>query len=182
MYLRFCHYMGYTPVPVYPAHLLQYAAFLARSLRPASIRCYLNIIGLLNNWQLKSLLTGIKRAIGTPPNQKLPITPVILLRLHAMLDFTKSFDSSFWALCLVGFHGMFRKSHLLPMSTTKFDPSKQLTKADFQSFSVGAHSSPYIGAKPFNSENGWLKFLYPAFLVVTLCPTTVIVHAFSFVF
>ena len=78
-YLRFCFYMGYTPVPVHPTHLLQYAAFLARSLKPASITCYLNIIGilhkefglpnpLLDNWPLKSLLTGIKRAIGTPPN------------------------------------------------------------------------------------------------------------------
>ena len=78
--------MGYTPVPVHPAHLLQYAAFLARSLKPSSIGSYLNIIGLLhkefglpnpllNNWPLKSLLTGIKRAIGTPPNQKLPLPP-----------------------------------------------------------------------------------------------------------
>ena len=85
VYLRFCHYMGYTPVPVHPPQLLQYAACLARSLKPSSIRTCLNIIGilhkefwlphpLLNNWPLKSLLMGIKRAVGTPPNQKLPIT------------------------------------------------------------------------------------------------------------
>ena len=76
------HLVGYTPVPVHPPHLLQYAAFLARSLKPSSIRTYLNIIGilhkefwvphpLLNNWPFKSLLIGIKCAVGTPPNQKI---------------------------------------------------------------------------------------------------------------
>ena len=74
------HLVGYTPVPVHPPHLLQYAAFLARSLKPSSIRTYLNIfctrnfgyLGLLlNNWPFKSLLIGIKRAVGTPLNQKI---------------------------------------------------------------------------------------------------------------
>lgn len=72
MYLRFCAYMGYPPLPVQPDHLLLYAAFLARSLKATSVRSYLNIIGLLhkemglpnpllNNWPLKSLLMGINR-------------------------------------------------------------------------------------------------------------------------
>ena len=98
--------MGYTPVPVQTPHLLQYAAFLARSLKPQSLRGYLNIIGtlhkefrfsnpLIDNWPLKSLLTGIKRTVGAPPNQKLPITEAILLRLHSTLNFTLSFDASF---------------------------------------------------------------------------------------
>ena len=42
------HLVGYTPVPVHPPHLLQYAAFLARSLKPSSIRTFLNIIGILH--------------------------------------------------------------------------------------------------------------------------------------
>ena len=79
--------MGYTPVPVQTPHL-QYAAFLARSLKPQSLCGYLNIIGILHkefgfpnplidNWPLKSLLTGIKRAVGAPPNQN-----YLLLRLY----------------------------------------------------------------------------------------------------
>ncbi|CAH3118644.1 unnamed protein product, partial [Porites lobata] len=35
-YLRFCHYMGYSPVPVQPTRLLHYAAFLARNERQAA--------------------------------------------------------------------------------------------------------------------------------------------------
>jgi len=100
--------MGYTPIPLHPQHLLQYTAFLARSLKPSTIRCYLNIIGLLhkefglpnpllNNWQLSSLLTGIKRTLGTPPTQKLPITIDLLKQLQTQLDLNTSLDGSFWA-------------------------------------------------------------------------------------
>ena len=46
--VQILHLAGYTPVPVHPPHLLQYAAFLARSLKPSSIRTYLNIIGILH--------------------------------------------------------------------------------------------------------------------------------------
>ena len=71
-YFRFCAYMGYAPVPVEPEHLCQYVAFLARSLKVSSIQQYINIVGLLhkqlglpnpllNNWPLKSLITGIKQ-------------------------------------------------------------------------------------------------------------------------
>ena len=137
-FLRFCQYMGYRPVPIDMDHLLQYAAFLARSLKVSSIRGYLNIIGLLhkefglpnpllNNWPLKSLLTGINRSKGLTPNQKLPITPAMLMQLHSKLDLTSSVDASFWAVCLVAFYGMFRKAHLLPTAAYQFNSSKQLT-------------------------------------------------------
>lgn len=140
--------MGYNPVPVNPEHLCQYAAFLARSLNPSSIPQYLNIVGilhkemglpnpLLHNWPLKSLLTGIRRAKGEPPRQKLPITPQLLLQIHSKLNLTYSIDASFWAICLVAFFGMFRKSHLLPVSGSSFTPSKQLTKNDFTFYPWG---------------------------------------------
>ena len=140
--------MGYTAVPVQPDHLLQYAAFLARSLKASSLRSYLNIVGLLhrefglpnpliNNWPLKTLLTGINRSKGVARQQKQPITPFILLRLRSTLNLTTSIDASFWAICLVAFFGMFRKSHLLPTTPFQFDPTKQLTKADLQLFTWG---------------------------------------------
>ena len=75
--------MGYTPVSVQPDQLLPYAAFLACSLKAASVQSYLNIIGilqkefglpnsLLDNWQLKSLITGINRSKGLTKSQKHP--------------------------------------------------------------------------------------------------------------
>ena len=66
-YLRFCNYMGYTPVPLHPAHLLHYAAFLARSLKPSSISGYLNIIGILHKeFGLPTPLLDNNNLIGYP--------------------------------------------------------------------------------------------------------------------
>ena len=150
-YLRFCLYMGYTPVQVQPDHLLQYTAFSARCLKAASARGYLNIIGiphkrfgllnpLLDKWppkSLKSLLTGINRSKGQTKSQRHPISPSMFLQLHDQLNLESSFEASFWAIFLVAFYGMFRNSHLLPVSPTSFDPRKQLTKADFKIFPWG---------------------------------------------
>ena len=92
-------------------------------------RLNLNIIGvphkelgppnpLLNNWPLKSQMIGINRSKGLTKNQKQPITPAMLLQLHDRLDLANSADALFWAICLVAFYEMFRKSHLLPVSTS----------------------------------------------------------------
>lgn len=188
--MRFCEFMGYAPVPIHPNNLLQYAAFLARSLKPTSIKCYLNIIGvlhkefglpnpLLNNWALKSLLTGINRVAGTPPSQKLPITPALLTRIHSTLDFTSSFDSSFWAICLVAFFGMFRKSHLLPTSSNSFDHTKQLTKTDFNINSWGFLIT-IRWSKTIQFRERVVQIPIPCIPYSVLCPTTATTHAFQF--
>ena len=57
-FLHFCHYLGYSPVPIQTDHLLQYATFLARSLKESSVRSYLNIIGLLHKEFGHFLITG----------------------------------------------------------------------------------------------------------------------------
>ena len=189
-YLRFCAYMGYPPVPVQPDHLLQYAAFLARSLKATSVRSYLNIIGilhkemgppnpLLNNWPLKSLLTGMNRAKGLTVTQKLPITPKLLRLLHSQLDHTVSLDSSFWAICLVAFYGMFRKSHLLPTTSSSFNPKKQLTKRDFKIYSWGALVT-IRWSKTIQFRERVVDIPLPRIPGSPLCPTSALYRAFSF--
>ena len=90
-----------------------YAAYLARRLRSASVRRYLNIVrvmhpeaGLSNplkdSWFISSTLKGIDRAKGTAVNRKSPITPDILLRIKKVLKMTDR-DDVFWAACLVMF-------------------------------------------------------------------------------
>ena len=182
--------MGYSPVPIHPDHLLQYAAFLARTLKPSSIRSYLNIVGLLhkefglpnpllNNWPLKSLLTGINRSKGVTTDQKQPITPAILMQLRANLDLTDSLDASFWAICLVAFYGMFRKSHLLPITPNKFDSSKQLTKADFKIFTWGTLIT-IRWSKTIQFRERIVEIPLPHIPNSALCPTFAITHAFHF--
>ena len=72
---------------------------------------------LSQNWHLSSFLTGIKRAKGHSLEQKLPINLDIFLIIRRQLNLTCSVDASFWAICLVAFFGMFRKSHLVTKGT-----------------------------------------------------------------
>ena len=142
-YLRFSAHVCYPPFPAQSSHLFQYAALLARSFKPNSITNYLNIIGILHkeftlpnpfidNWPLQSLLAGIKQVKGTPPAQKLPITPSILEDIYSHLNLRSNLDASFWAICFVtSFFGMLRKNHLLVKSSRPFNASQQLLRSDF---------------------------------------------------
>ena len=114
-YLRFCEHIGYPTLPAQSSHFCKYAAFLAGSLKAASIPNYLNIIGilhkefnlpnpLLDNSPLQSLLTdclGLSGSKVCPLAQKRPITPRILGHIYLHLNMRSSFDASFRALCLV---------------------------------------------------------------------------------
>ncbi|XP_066921328.1 uncharacterized protein [Clytia hemisphaerica] len=131
-----------SPAPAKCVHLCMYAAYLARFLLPQSVCIYLNIVGLLHremgfpnplldNFFLSSVLKGIKRSKGVPPVPKLPITVEILSFIHSQLNLRDSKQASFWALCLVSFFGLFRKSHLLPVSQKDFSPDTFLTRDDF---------------------------------------------------
>lgn len=128
-FLRFCIYFGFQPTPAERQTVLLYTVFLARSLKPASIPGYLNVVRLmhselglpnpLKDWELTMVRSGIQRTLGRPPKQKLAITPDILLAMHAQLDFDSSFLCSFWAACLVAFYAFLRKSSLLPKGTQR---------------------------------------------------------------
>lgn len=95
------------------SNVCRYIAFLARSLSFSSIPGYLNIIRImhleagldnpLDNYHVRALLKGVKRAIGAPPKQKLPITPEVLLAIHSVLDFSVNFNVALWAAMLVAF-------------------------------------------------------------------------------
>ena len=127
-----------------------YAAYLARFLLPQSVCIYLNFVGLLHkemglpnplldNWFLSSVLKGIKRSKGVPPVPKLPITVDILSFIYSQLNLQDSRQASFWAICLVLFFGLFRKSHLLPVSQGDFTPDTFLTRSDFTFVDSAVH-------------------------------------------
>jgi hypothetical protein len=91
-YLRFCLYFGRVPVPADQVTLKAYVAFLARSIKSSGINSYLNIVrimhleaGLVNplcdNYELNMVKRGVARQLGSPPEQKLPITIDILCKL-----------------------------------------------------------------------------------------------------
>jgi hypothetical protein len=96
-YLRFCIFYQRVPCPADLNTLKAYIAFLARSLKPSSLPCYLNIVRILHassgypnpfldNWEIAMVKWGVSRALGSPPNQKLPITLSILKLIEKKLD------------------------------------------------------------------------------------------------
>lgn len=99
--------------------------------------------------------------------------------IYSTLHFSNSLDSSFWAVCLVAFFGMFRKSHLLPLSASKFDPSKQLTKADFKVYSWGILIT-IRWSKTIQFREREVDIPIPCIPRSKLCPVTATNHALSF--
>lgn len=189
-YLQFCCYMNLPSVPATTNGICLYAAFLARSLKFSSIKQYLSIIGLLHkefglpnpliaNWHLSSLLTGIKRVLGNAPLQKLPITLDILRGIYGLLNLNCSVDASFWAICLVAFFGMFRKSHLLSTSSGSFDPNRQFTKADFRFFPWGVLVR-VRWSKTIQFREKEVFVPLPRVPGSPFCPVTAISRAFAF--
>ena len=133
----------------------------------------------MDDWYLASLLKGIKRSIGQPPSQKKPITIHMLVRMHACLNLNSSFDSSFWAICLTAFFGLFRKAHLLTRTMTAFDPSRQFTKSDFTFHAWGA----MVHVRWSKTIQFWecsIHLPLPHIPGSILCPVAAILHAFSF--
>ncbi len=89
-YLRFCLYFGLTTVPANSQTVTAYTVFLALSLNLTSFPSYLNDVRLLhieygfqnplfNKFTLDLVKKAIQRMHGSPPKQKVPITPQILL-------------------------------------------------------------------------------------------------------
>ena len=113
-------------------------------------------------------------------SQKHPISPSMLLQLHDWLHLESSFKLSFQAICFVAIFGIFRKSHLLPMSPTSFDPRKQLTKADFKIFPWLVPIDICL-SKTIQIREHVLEIPLPHIPCSPLCPTAAIINALHFI-
>ena len=166
-----------------------YAAYLARFLVPSSVCIYLNFVGilhkeyglnnpLLDNWTLSTVLRGIKREKGVPPVPKLPITHDILSFIHSQLNLRDSKQASFWAICLVSFFGLFRKSYLLPPSPKEFSRGTYLTRSDF-TFRDSTLLIQVRWSKTIQFGQRIVTVSLVALPSSVLCPVTAVSRAFS---
>ena len=92
---------------------------------------------------------------------------------------TCSVDASFWAICLIAFFGMFRKSHLLPTSTKSFNPAKQLTKEDFRFYPWGILLT-IRWSKTIQFRERVVQIPLPRIPNSPLCPVEACTRAFRF--
>ena len=78
------------------------------------------------DYVLNLTLQGITRNSKHVPKQARPITPDLLIKMHAVLNFDDISDCAFWLTCILAFFLLLRKSNILPTTKNGFDPLKQL--------------------------------------------------------
>ena len=133
-------------VPISIQNLSLYIGLLSNSLKYNSIPIYLNIVRLLHleaglqnpvdSWSIKMLLKGTKRVLGCEVVPKEPVTPALLLKIHALLDLSCPMHIVFWAATLTGFFGMLRKSNLFPSQQCLLN-NKFVKRSDFKNHKWG---------------------------------------------
>ena len=150
-------YNVWDPFPLTEHLLCSFVAFLAdQGLAPQTGKSYLAALrsmqislGLPDPRDqsslpiLKRVLAGISRAraqSGLQPRIRLPITIQVLARINTALSESSRRDKVvLWAVAASAFFGFFRLGELLPVSTTAFNPSTQLSWGDV---SVDSHTEP----------------------------------------
>ena len=139
-YAKFCIYFDLQMAPADAETVSLFAQFLARSFKaPQSIMNYVASvklwhtlldfdISLFSSIEFKLTKRGLFRIMQHTVRQASPITPEILMSFRQKLNLSNPTDATFWALFLIAFFTMARKSNLVPDSVDKFDPEKQLSR------------------------------------------------------
>ena len=116
--------------------------------------------------------------MGISTHPKLPITPHILDGIHKSLDFTKSIDVTFWAVCLVAFFSFLRKSNLLAQSWEKFHPQKQLARQN-NSFTADGAMISVTWSKTIQFGQRKLSIPLPHIPKSKFCPSCALLLVFK---
>ena len=126
-YLLFCKHYNIRPLPITEQIVCDYAVFLSCSLTSYnSVRNYLSSLRhfqLMNDfpvdWEdsynLSLTLRGLKRILGDSSERKEPITPEMLASAFRAMDFNDNENVAYWALFVLGFFSLLRRSNLVPL-------------------------------------------------------------------
>lgn len=187
-YINFCTRIGVAPVPATTQLLCRYVAFLGRTLCYKSIRQYLNIIRIIHmewgihnplegDYYLTQTLRGARRVLGDTSVQKEPITPEMLMSVFNHIDLSTRIGAATWAAALVMFFALMRRSNVVPLNGTMFDPALHLRRRDVTFTGTGAHI--YIRWSKTNQFRNSVRTIpLPRIVGHPLCPTNAIYHAF----
>ena len=140
-YILFCLFFDLKLLPASANTLSLYAQFLSRTTTVDTIKNHLSAIKKLHHLQdlstdafdhiyVTDTVHALERLIGRPPNRKLPITPLILSRIHAVLNLSKPKHAALWSSFLIAFFTFSRKSNIVPPSLASFDKDKHLCRDD----------------------------------------------------
>ena len=68
----------------------------------------------MSNYEVQLMKRASRRLLGDNPNRKSPVTINMLIGIHRFLGLSLPFRAAVWALLLVAFFSLLRKSNLLP--------------------------------------------------------------------
>jgi integrase len=92
---------------------------------------------LADNFQLHSVLQGIKRQKGNEPHYKLPLGTDDLIKMYKLVDKHSVEDTQIWCALLICFFGLLRISAVSTVSKTHWDAEKILCRQDLDICSNG---------------------------------------------
>ncbi|XP_033728133.1 uncharacterized protein LOC117317432 [Pecten maximus] len=81
------------------------------------------------DYQLKLVLRGIKRDLGTAQSPVAAISPHQLLKIKAVLNLNDLSDLVFWCACLIAFYGLLRPGSVTVKGST-FDKDTDVRRID----------------------------------------------------
>lgn len=180
-YKNFCAFYKLQLLPAQEETLVLFIKFLELNMKsPKTVYNYLlgakimhiwhaQDVSAFNSLRVKHMLRAVVKMSNHVVKQAHPITPQILARIRATLDFNKVDDITFWAMCLVSFMLMLRKSNLVPDTSKGFDRKKQLTRGHLR-FVDGAVWVTIVWSKTLQFHLKELKFPLLEIPGSDLCP------------
>ena len=143
-YLLFCEKFRRSAFPVDQETLCGYVCFLSYNFKSSgSVRNYLSGVktwAIILNFDLQEFsspslrltLSGMDKLNTNIPNAKLPFEPSHLYQMYEALDMRNVEDVVLWAIILIGFYAMLRRSQFANNSRASFNSKEQLTRGDIQ--------------------------------------------------
>ena len=142
LYIKLCSNFTLVPLPLRISTLSNFLQLYSESV--GSYHTILNVFSSIKTmskinghipsdavlYGIKLFMLGLKRSMSSAVVQKLPVTPELLSRIYNCVDFNNAFHVCMWAVMLFMFFTLFRKSNVLPDSVPKFDPKKQISRAN----------------------------------------------------
>ena len=185
-YLEYCSKIKCQPVPISNINLCRYVAYLGRSYRFCTVQQYLNIVRILHlelglsnplkqNWQLSSVLSGIKRGKGVAQSYKLPIHISMLRQFHSMLNHADPQDARFWAAVLACFFGLLRIGNITVKNKKSWCPDKVIKRSDFSVCTKGSVLSVSC-TKTIQYKERVLEVPLPFIHNECICPTSAMIR------